>query len=241
MDSWSYSQYSAAVKCLRYFKYVYIDKLDSGVPGSGDLAFGSALHSAINSSLLGGDGEDVFSIYWDSYKEKEVKYGRFDWEELRTLGLNFISKFERLHSKKYEIHTAEKRLYASYRGIKFEGTIDFYGKYNGSASLRDFKTSGYNYDKSKALCALQLSLYAFLVKSGGDSIETVGYTVFNKGTGSIQDLTWEFDEKKMYRDMDELVDYLELLDKGKFPANLNSCIMGSMKCDFFEKCYGTRS
>lgn len=238
MESWSYSQFSAALKCLRYFKYVYIDRLDSGSLVSGDLAFGSALHSAINSVLLGGDSGDVFSIYWDSYKDKDVKYGRFNWEELRTLGLNFISKFERLHAKKYEIHTAEKRLYASYRGIKFEGTVDFYGKYNGSTSLRDFKTSGYQYSRDKPLCALQLSLYAFLVRGLGEPIETLGYTVFNKGTGSIQDLTWEFDEKKMYWDMDELVDYLELIDKGRYPANLNSCIMGSMKCDYFEVCHG---
>lgn len=242
IESWSYSQYSAAVKCLKYFKLVYVDKLVQSSPASGDLCFGSALHSAINAVLTGGDGEEVFRLYWNSYKEKDIAYGRFDWGELASLGAGFISKFERLHAKKYRIHTAEKRLYAGYKGIKFEGTVDFYGEYNGRASLRDFKTSGYNYDKSRQDCSLQLSLYSYLVRSALDErIDTVGYTVFNKGVGSIQDLTWEFDEKKMYKDMDNLVDYLEVMDRGRFPANLNSCVMGSFKCSMFEECHGKRT
>lgn len=238
-ESWSYSQYSAALKCLRYFKLVYIDKIQSLQPESGDLAFGSSLHSSINSSLTNGDAESVFSIYWDSYKNKGLQYGRFNWSQLKELGLNFISKFERLHRKHYEFEFGETRLYAEYKGVRFEGTPDFYGLYRGKRSLRDFKTSGYNYDKGKSDVALQVSLYTYLcIQNGMKTPETQGYTVFSKGTGSIQDLTWDFSERLMHEHLDSVVEYLALMDKDRYPKNMNSCIMGSLKCSMWEVCHG---
>lgn len=242
MSSWSYSAYSAAAKCLQYYKLVYIDKLVPDSLESGDLAFGSAMHSALNSILQGDSGEEIFNLYWDSYKEKEIEYGRFKWQELRELGLNFCSKFSRLQAKKYELESAEIRLYGEYKGIELEGQYDFVGKYNGRTSLRDFKTSGYNYDKSKSDIALQLNLYAYLyLQFGSTKLDTLGYTVLNKGTGSIQDLTWDFDEKKMYEHLDNMVDYCANIEKRTtHPKNPNSCQMGSFKCSMFEKCWGKK-
>lgn len=240
MTSWSFSAYSFAVTCLRKYKLCFIDKIPTPGGESGDLLFGSAIHSAINAVLTGQDGAAIFSIYWESCRGQDVGYGRYDWSYLKELGEKFVSRFEKLHAKKYEMEKGEVRLYGEYRGVKLEGTMDFYGKYEGKTSLRDFKTSGYNYDKAKKLIALQLNLYTYLgIVNGLTPPDTLGYTVFNKGMGSIQDLTWKFDEKAMFSHLDDLVSYCQTLEKvDAHPRNPNACIMGASRCGYFDLCWG---
>lgn len=242
MNSWSYSVHSSAVSCLRKYKLCYIDKLAPDYE-SGDLVFGSALHSAINGTLTGDNGNEIFELYWSTYAEKDLKYGRFKWEELNQLGRGFCTKFSKLHAPKYKLEFAEERLYGEYRGVKLEGTLDFLGDYAGERSLRDFKTSGYNYAEEKKDTALQLNLYTYLAITNGKAApKTLGYTVFNKGTGSIQQMTWEFDEKIMYSMLDDLVDYCTLVGSSRtYPKNLNSCIMGSQRCSYYNQCHGGKN
>lgn len=239
MSSWSYSAYSSAIQCLRKYKLCYVDKLVPEGPESGDLVFGSALHSAINAVLTGEDGAGTFELYWSSYQNKEVEYGRFKWAELAKIGAEFIRKFVKMHASKYELRFAESRLYSSYRGILLEGTLDYYGLYSGRHALRDFKTSARNYDAEKADCALQLYLYAYLaIKNNIGVPETLGYTVFNKATGSIQDLTWDFKEEAMIKALDDMVDYCSNVDSRQtFPRNLNSCLDYNRKCQYYDICH----
>lgn len=243
MTSWSYSAYSTAAQCLRKYKYTYVDKIVPEGPEGGDLVFGSALHSAINACLTGGDGPGTFELYWSSYETKELEYGRFKWAELAKIGSEFIRKFIKGHADKYKLEFAEKRLFAHYKGLALEGTPDFYGIYDGRTSLRDFKTSGQNYPQHKAQCALQLYLYAYLyrVTFPASPIDTLGYTVFNKATGSIQQLTWDFDAKKMYEALDNMLAYCTRVpEPGQdfYPKNLNACLDYNKKCAFFDKCHG---
>jgi hypothetical protein len=239
MTSWSYSAFSTAVQCLQKFQLCYVDQVAPDYE-SGDMAFGSALHSAINAILQGEDGAQVFNIYWRSYEGKEhVSYGRYNWVQLLELGEVFASKFARLHAKHYQLERAEVRLYSEYRGVQLEGTFDFYGQHYGKRSLRDFKTSAYNYAKERGDMALQLYLYTFLARSNGMAApETLGYTVFNKSLGSIQDLTWDFSEKKMIEALDGLVDYCTLLgNTAKYPKNLNNCMIGTNRCQYYSRCH----
>lgn len=242
--SWSYSAYSSAVSCLRKYKLCYIDKILPAGAESSDLVFGSALHSAINAVLSREDGVATFEMYWESYRGKGLEYGRFNWEQLAGIGAEFVRKFIKLHSKKYRLQFAEKRLFGEYKGIKLEGTPDFYGEYNGRMSLRDFKTSGRNYEPEKALCALQLNLYAYLYMKSFPTakIDTLGYTVFNKAIGSIQDLTWDFREEDMYESLDNMVEYCEIVDLeaadwGTYPKNFNSCLNYNRRCEYFSLCH----
>lgn len=235
--SWSYSAYSSALRCLQLYNYVYVDKLPQTGPESGDMKFGSALHCAINAILNGDDGDIIFDIYWASEQHKAHEYSRYKWPELRELGLNFLSKFRRLHAKKYKVEQAETRLYSEYKGVKLEGTADFIGTYEGRPSLRDFKTAAYNYDASKSVIALQLYLYAFLAKVTGFTPETLGYDVFNKGTGSIQTLTWEFREEDMYEALDQMIAYLTAVDTSSKARNYGACMIGKSKCSYWDKCH----
>lgn len=245
-QSWSYSAFSTALQCLRKYQLCYVDKIIPVGPDSSDLIFGSALHCAINAQLTGEDGLATFELYWSTYQEKDVEYGRFNWQQLASIGANFLRKFVKLHASRYNFKFGETRLYGEYRGLKLEGTLDFYGDYDGRPALRDFKTSGRNYDAAKQDCASQLYLYAYLAHTNGiGKIETLGYTVFNKAVGSIQDLTWAFDESTMYKALDDMVGYCELFGHTTFvhgadkayPRNLNSCLDYNRKCPYFDTCH----
>jgi hypothetical protein len=240
--SWSYSAYSTALVCLQKFKLLYIDKIKSEEE-SGDLVFGSALHLGINAILEKGDGAMVFGVYWDSYQDKDIKYGRFNWKQLKVLGEGFLRKFEKMHAPKLVPHIMEQRLYSDYKGLKLEGTLDYSGTYEGIPSVLDWKTTGYAYDPRKPTVALQLYLYSYLaIKELNYVPEKIGYYPFVKATGSIQGpLLIEFDHDHMFSMLDNMLDYAEMLDKNKnYPKNVNSCIQGAMVCPMFERCHGSK-
>jgi hypothetical protein len=241
MTSWSYSSYSTALQCLRKYKYLYIDKL-SPPQASGDLAFGSAIHLALNAVLLGENGDEVFELYWEVEKTKPLEYSRYLWADLKDLGLNFISKFKRAHAKDFEPVFMEKRLYANYGNIALEGTVDFAGLYRGIPSIVDFKTTAWAYDKEKTDVALQLYLYSYLAEANGFQSTQLVYFPLVKGSGTIQKpliLTLSHDRRK--KALDQLTEYVSMVNKqDSYPENWNSCIIGKSKCPFWNKCHGDK-
>ncbi len=238
--SWSFSQYSDALKCLQYDKYLNVDKL--GEPAkSGDTAFGTAIHSAIASFLEGENSREVFSILWDLEESKDLQYTRFRWGELKGIGDELLRKYEKGHGKKMELVFGEKRLYGEYKGVKLEGTLDFLGDYNGKMELVDFKTSAYSYDRDKVTCSLQLSLYAYLAEQNGlPRPERLSYLTFVKSTKSIQYTTRAHDGPLMYSQLDSMVNYVKLIearDMTQEYKNPNGCFIGTQRCQFFDKCW----
>lgn len=239
--SYSYSDYSSAVSCMRKYKLIRIDELKPNVEPSGDLEFGTAMHAAINACLRGDDYLGTFEMYWEDVSNRDHAYGRFGWDELNHLGQEFLRKFKERYAKDFRPQVMEKRLYAEYQGIKVEGTPDFVGKYKQDLVIADWKTSNQNYDKQRATVGLQLWLYAYLAITNLDfKPEKLLYLVFNKGTGSIQTpVTIEFTQTKMLAALNDMGHYLKTLDKEEyFPKNLNACIMGSMRCPYWETCHG---
>lgn len=236
-NSISYSEYSAAGSCLR--KYMHMVEKTPMDLESGDMAFGTALHAGINAILEGDDGNAVFEALWLMDEDKPLKYSRYKWEALGSMGVEFLRKFKKLQAKKYVIQIAEKRLYSTYKSLRLEGTPDFIGTFEGIRSLRDFKTSAYSYPEEKIDTALQLYVYAYLaIQSEGFVPETLGYDVFNKGTGSIQNMTWEFSEKKMYAYLDDMDMYVSLWSKqDAYPKNVGACVIGSNTCSYFNSCW----
>lgn len=253
--SWSYSSYSSAMKCLRYYKYCYVDKLVPEGPESGDLVFGSALHSALNTMLTGGDFQTVFQAHWDIYKDRGLEFSRPTyyakglppvpaWEHLGNIGAGFLRKFKESYGDRMSLKFAEQRLYAEYKGVKFEGTPDFYGTFDGVTTLGDFKTASQNYSSDKADMAKQLYLYAFLTlenKIGG--IDNLAYFVFNKGTGSVQTpLVWPFQKVKMVEALDNIVanvTRLPAVGQDFYPMNWNACHDYNRRCQYWNKCHLT--
>lgn len=238
-SSFSFSEFSVASSCLRRYKLQVLDALE--VPGlqSADMSFGTGIHAGINALLKGLDGEKVFEIYWDSEVEKPLAYGRNQHYELMEIGLNLLSKFKRLHLKKYEYIEGEKRLYGSYKGLSFEGTPDAIVKYEGVLTLFDFKTTGYKYASTKIDTAMQLMLYAYLYyQNTGVWVQQLAYLPLVKSNTSIQGpLLKKLNRGEVFACLDDMVDYIGRFTTGTYPRNPNSCHMGSITCPYINLCW----
>lgn len=246
MNSFSYSALTTAYKCNTLYKYLYVDKIKSKEPDSGDMKFGTAIHLGVEGVLEGNaDYLGLFELFWNLEKQQNNKYGRYSWQDLREQGHVLLTRFERLHKKHFSVLQMEQRLYGSIGDIKVEGTPDFIGDYKGKKTLVDFKTSGARYNKDRARISEQLILYAYLAKQSlGFVAEQVLYVVFVKGSNpSIQLISAAVKQSKTDEILQNIVSQCEELTKklesGKFSRNYSQCIIGEYKCPFFSECHGS--
>ena len=231
-------------RCSRLYKLKHLDgEKEPGLP-SGDLIFGTAMHSAANAVLSGEDGVLTFETYWNSLNENEHEWGRSNYADLASIGVTLIGRFARLHAKKFKPFQMEQRLYAELiPGLNVEGTPDYLGDYEGVPSVVDFKTAAYRYDKKKIVCGIQLPFYAKLAKlATGYEAKQAVYVVFikSKTEASIQTVVTQLTESKLNSTVENVVmTCLEARDRKSFPMNNSSCLMGQYACSFFNRCHGS--
>ncbi len=193
-----YSMLQSFLDCPLGFKRRYIDKIEDTEKSSA-LEYGQAVHAAIRSHFEGGDGIEVFRIYWDSLKDTEMKYYRHGWAELRNLAMTqFLPNFFRLHAKHYAVTCMEETHTMEFCGHTVQGTWDMVSEYDGVLSVSDWKTASAPYKSDKILKSPQMWLYAMLYRDKyGKLPQQLIYKVFNKGSGSIQTLKTEVTEEKL--------------------------------------------
>lgn len=235
---WSYSSYSALRKCGQYYKLSYLDKIPQ--EPNVNFEFGTAMHKGLYNLLQGQDGFASFNEYWDKVKWMNIEYQRHNWDMLSEMGYKFINTFTKKYAHNMQVVTAEKRMYANYRNIEFEGTPDALVTWNEKQVLIDYKTSAYNYGIEKTITSLQLYLYSFLLEQNGYKVDSICYFVFNKGTGSIQTPVI-FDIDKKVRD-GMLLDMSEYILANRFDTSKNpiNCVNGSFTCPYFNSCYSAK-
>lgn len=243
MNSFNYSALTTALKCNHLYKTLYVDKITPPGPESADMKFGTGIHLGVEEILLGNDGIEVFDLFWNIEREKPNRYGRYDWGALKAQAHVFLSRFGRLHAKKFNVYQMEQRLYGTIGTVRVEGTPDFIGDFEGKPSVVDFKTSGSRYNKDKIKIAEQLLLYAHLAQQQLDyEAEQVVYIVFIKGqTPSIQCLSAPI-VRSVQSDILQNVQRIaeELMRKEQldiFTKNRSSCIIGEFTCSNYKSCY----
>lgn len=232
-----YSGLETAQTCLRKFKEVYID----GAPSeeSTDLLFGTALHAGLQAILEGAPGNPVTCAVLSTAIDG-IKEGRKSIAELTSLGETFLSRFERLHAKKFD-GKCEVALSGKMGEYEMEGTADFVGIYEGVPSIVDFKTSAYAYPKEKILTSHQMPIYSHLAKQTcGFEAKQIVYVVFCKQDGRIQTLTRTLTPEFLDNHLENVVLCIkDLENRTEYPKNSRNCMMGrDIKCPFFEKCWG---
>lgn len=244
--SYSNSMLSAAYRCQKYYKLLYVDKLTQEGKHSADLQFGTSMHFAIENYLVHkSDPVESFKMSWEPAAH-ELEYGRMGREALEINADILLPRFERLHAKKIKVEQIEQRLFGTLKGsmgdIKVEGTPDVLGQYEGVPSVIDFKTSGFRYPKEKVYLAEQMYLYAHLAAQNGFKTEQVVFMVLIKGTTpSIQVLTRKITQGEIDRVISNIYIQCQALNKAEvsdlWSRNTNSCIMGERKCGFYQQCW----
>lgn len=245
MKSLSYSNYSLLRTCAEKYRLSVIEKIPQ--PLNVNFEFGSAMHAGLNTALETKDAEaamDVFQAYWRSVEGKGMEYDRFDHGYLGEMGLKFTSSFTKRLATKMKMIVGEKRMYTSFTlpeadvGTAYlEGTPDALVEWDGRNVLLDFKTSAYNYEKSKTDISLQLNLYAWLLEQNGFKVDALAYIVFNKGAGSLQ-TPYIVDYKSDFA-LTSITDMVHYFNRNvdHHEKNLNSCIIGKQICPYFKRCH----
>lgn len=228
--------------CPTYYKNKHVNG-DTTVVKSMDLEYGSAIHLALNDILIGGNGLDIFEIYWASVSS-DLPKSRLGKEELHEVGLEHLRKFKKMHQHHFKPVFMEERLFMKLPAYELEGTPDFVGQYKDILSIVDFKTAGYRYDKNKIICEEQLSLYSSLVIHNLKitPIQKV-YVVFIKDpkAPSIQIIKKELtsnDIASTLENINRVIHNINQCDKTGYYKDTSNCIRGKLVCPYLNKCFG---
>lgn len=245
-----YSTLKTAEFCPLKFKYQEVDGIPEPGPRSINLAFGTAIHAAIEAHFSDLDAVEVFKLSWAKIdpKEHDDTYSRQGHVELALTGEEILRKWVKLHAKKYEpLHLEKELLFKIYKNkdpkelsfFEMKGTVDFIGKYNGKLSIVDWKTSATDFDKNKPLYDLQLWLYAHAVEQILNlKVEQIVYSPFVKYGAKVQTpVCYSVTEEKMQEmlkiaciKMQEIVSWIS---RDSWPRNTSNC----SRCPFFKRCY----
>ena len=237
--SWWPSRLNDYRHCLQFGKLKHEDKV---IPQSEniDTAFGTGVHLGLNEILIGGDGEELFKLFWDTCKHlpREFKFG---WEALGEMGPVFLARFKRLHAKHFRPVHMEERLFGSLGPYAVEGTPDYLGYFKDEPAVVDFKTSSRPYAKEIIHSHDQTVFYAHLAKQqiNFHPKRKVLYVFVKDATAPrIQVLEKCLTETEICETLEnvkaEIADYST---RKTHPKNYTSCVSGPLVCPGFKICF----
>jgi hypothetical protein len=242
-----YSSLTDYHKCPKYFELKHLLGLDDGSGRSGEMRFGSALHLGIQDLFEGGDGVDVFNVFWDLQKNEKLEYSyynRLSHADHMKLGLSLLEIFRDEHLKKFKREHIEKTMVGKAGEHSFRGTADFIGVFKDKRSIVDWKTSGQPYDQYKLIYNEQLYGYAELFRQEtGEMLEQAVYGVAVKDPKNPR---WQFKVNTITRQkLDNVLDNIALVcedisSRTRFHRNPNQCVIGKRICPFFKKCHSSQ-
>jgi hypothetical protein len=181
-----YSAIECAYVCPKKYELEYVLGQRPEIK-SLDMAFGTAIHAAINAHFEGGDAQGAFALAW-GLLDGSYEKSRFNQAQLKDIGERLLSKWVRLHAAKYTPKNLEQKLDFKVGKHSFSGTLDFFGDYMEHKDvICDWKTTGYAYDKRMPLVMEQMFIYAEArYQNFGNYPTAIMYAPFVKGDASIQ-------------------------------------------------------
>jgi hypothetical protein len=252
-----YSTVSDFYKCGAYYKWKHVDGLDDGLGKSMDLCFGTAIHLAIQDLFEGGDGLDIFNVFWVMQRDKGLESSRLDWTALHVLGHQLIEIFRDEHMHKFQPSSdefgngellIEQKMLGTIGAHKFSGTADFIGTFRQTKTsdpvlaLVDWKTSALPYDSYKLQCNEQIYGYVELAKQ--DLGIDLSHGVYGVAVKDPKNPRWQFKvaaitpakKAAMLANIARACDQIEEATAGNsFLRNPFACVKGKYVCPFFSK------
>lgn len=245
MKPFRYSSIQDWYKCQSYYKYKHIDGLSDGGEKSGDMAFGSALHLAIQDLFEGGNGLDVFNMWWGLEESKGLEYTRLKHGDLAKMGADLISIFRDEQMRFFVPKALEQKMTTKLGNHLFSGTVDFIGTYKGIPSVVDWKTSAMPYSQHKIEVNEQMYGYAFMAERElGFKAEQVVYGVAVKDPKNPR---WQMKVAKLAPEvLDSKLDNVQqvcntIASTEIYTKNPTQCATGSgysvRVCPFYSLCH----
>lgn len=234
-------------RCPKYFELKEILKVPTEEVENASLAFGSGMHMALE-SFFDGEGHDpleMFNMYWDTYKDKDIEYpARTTWETYSSDAEIFIDRFKRFQYKHLVPEIMEERFEIDLpSGNKLAGTPDFIGKYKDVVSVVDYKTSGRPYRDDELYSKEQMLIYAHFATLRDITPEQIVYIVFIRTPQGprIQVKIRPIEQKDIDKTLHNIDTVCKAISETKeFHKNPGGCHMYGKVCPFFETCYGVK-
>jgi hypothetical protein len=246
MPPFRYSTIQDFYKCPTYYKHKHVDGIpDPGMDKSADMRFGSAIHLGIQDLFEGGNGLDVFNMWWSLEEANNLDFTRLKHGELGKIGQELIAIFRDEHMRHFEFEHLEKKLVSPLGDHVYSGTIDFVGKYKGVKSVVDWKTSAMPYGRHKIEVNEQLYGYAYLAEKelGFKATQIVyGVAVKDPKNPRWQIRTEPLSEEAMKDKLDNLQAICNNISSiNKFTKNPTQCAVGSgysvRVCPYYNRCH----
>lgn len=238
--SYRYSTISDYYTCPTLYKHKHVDGLKEPGLKSTAMAFGTAVHLAMEVLLTAGVDEalEVFNTYWDSLDLTDYEPDRLTKDQLKNNGQVFITRFNRLHRKHFDVVALERRLDGTVGPHKISGTVDLIARYKGIYSVVDFKTAAYRYPPERIMVNDQMPMYCHM---DGNKAEQLVYVIFIKHpeNPSISVQTRAVTGQDVEKAMNNVGVVIDSINSGMLYKNTKSCIIGSRKCAFFKNCWGS--
>lgn len=232
-----YSMIEAYLMCPKKYKTLYIEGRGEKTDSSA-LHFGTAMHTALNAIFEGSDPYTVFSMYWNSVKDKHLEYDRFNWEYLKSAAEDrFLPNFIKFHQKHFETPKMEETLTAPILDKHtLQGTYDCAAVIDGKLTIVDYKTSSNKYNLSKIIRNPQLYIYSYLYQQKyGELPQQVMYKIFIKSDRSIQTLKYPLTQAKLDDMMSNIKMIIQdIVDRSNWYCN-SSCYCITPKECFPDK------
>ncbi len=192
---WSYSRINSFSFCPKKYQFRYV--LEIAVPQKPELAFGVALHAALEKNFLHKivSREDmplkeVLQAFYEALEQAlvnvsdEALFGPTDPLYLRSMGENFLEQF--MTERAPALQPAPRGV-ETFFNLPLPGSHEMTGKFDLLDThwvLHDFKTSSKPYHAHKA-DKTQLVIYAWACeRMFGRAPKAICFDVFVKGDGS---------------------------------------------------------
>lgn len=241
-----YSTIQDFYKCPAYYKWKHVDGVpDPGMESSADMRFGSAIHLGVQDLFEGGNGLDVFNMWWQLEESNKLDFTRLKHGDLGKIGQELLVIFRDEQMKHFKPLHLEKKLVTKLGDHDYSGTIDFVGDYRGVPSVVDWKTSAMPYTQYKIEVNEQMYGYAALAeKELGFKAEQLVYGVAIKDPKNPR---WQMRTLKLVpavleEKLDNVTAVCNHIDSTKrFTKNPNQCVTGSYGnvrvCPYYSLCH----
>jgi len=253
----SYSEFKIWNECPHKHKLTYIDGL-AGFEGNHYTAFGTAIHSVCEQSLLNED-LDVASHFKEVFLEELKKLPEHvksqitskTVSDMRDQGLTLAPlaiPALKEYFKDFEVSSVEEMLYEPIpefdgKEFKFKGYIDLVVKTtDGKYHVIDWKTCSWGWNqkrKSDAMTTYQLTFYKhyFAKKHGIDPKNIETYFALLKRTAksdNVEIFRVTSGERKTQNALNLLKKSLHNISEGKHLKNKSSCETPFGMCEFWK-------
>lgn len=236
----SYSSISSYLNCGAWWNFKYVQKI--AIPASPALAFGSAIHTAIEEHIQGnGALLDMWGPAWEKAIDQPVEWGMETPEQHYNEGIRILTDPEiqrgvgaikpREIERKVELHVP---------GVPVP-VIGYIDVITEDGVPGDFKTSAKSWSSEKAMGEMQPLFYLAALSQAGEKVDGWRfrhYTIIKTKQPKFEVFEISHSPKELFFLFNVINQVWQAIQAGIYPYNPTGWKCSSTYCEFWMQCRG---